>query len=306
MKRMTTGSKADSMTAQPQLRGYYWRQQALIGNLGDALTPLILHGLGYDLVSQRATGARLRNPGRCLLVIGSLLAESNLAALQSPADVWGCGWRGVALPAPVRDCLRIYAVRGPQTAAGLGLPAKIPLGDPALLLPKLAPRPIAHHGRSVVVPHLHRTRCLAARVRCRLTGCDEMVATQVFQCQGIGQPGWQRQALFWGKLWLRQGVCLYTTWGAVERIAGARFVLTGSLHGAILAQTYGVPWAAYDDGYIDVPSKWADWAAYLGVQLQFVTTLAAGQAWWQCEGQRGVVRDLDGLLDAFPYPVVTT
>lgn len=294
------------MTPQPQLRGYYWREQALIGNLGDALTPLLLQGLGYDLVSQTATGARLHNPGRCLLVIGSLLAESNLAVLQSPTDVWGSGWRGVSLPAPVRDRLRIYAVRGPQTAAGLGLPATIPLGDPALLLPRLAPRPIAHHGRSVVVPHLHRTHCFAARVRCRLTGCDEMVATQVFQRQGIGQLGWKRQVLVLSKLWLYQRVCLYTTWGAVERIAGASFVLTGSLHGAILAQAYGVPWAAYDDGYIDVPSKWADWAAYLGIQLQFVTTLAAGQQWWQCEGQRGVVRDLNQLLEAFPYSAVTT
>lgn len=294
------------MKAQPQLSGYYWREHALIGNLGDALTPLLLQGLGYNLVSQSATGARLHNPGRCLLVIGSLLAESNLAVLQSPADVWGCGWRGVCLPAPVRDRLRIYAVRGPQTAAGLGLPATIPLGDPALLLPKLAPRPIAQHGRSVVVPHLHRTHCLAARARCRLTGCDEMVATQVFQRQGIGQAGWRRQALVLGKLWLRQGVRLYTTWSAIERIAGARFVLTGSLHGAILAQAYGVPWAAYDDGYIDVPSKWTDWAAYLGVQIQFVTTLAAGQQWWQSTGQWGVVRDLNQLLAAFPYPVVTT
>ena len=294
------------MKAQPQLRGYYWREQALIGNLGDALTPLLLQGLGYDLVSQGSTGARLRNPGRCLLVIGSLLTASNLAGLQSPMDVWGCGWKGVCPPAPLLDRLQIYAVRGPQTAQGLGLPPTTPLGDPALLLPKLVPHPIAQHGRSVVVPHFHRTHCLTVRVRCRLTGCDEMVATQIFQRQGIGQPHWQREAVALGKLWLQQGARPYTTWGAVKRIAGARFVLTGSLHGAILAQAYGVPWAAYDDGYIDALPKWADWAAYLGVQLQFVTTLAAGQRWWQCEGQRGVVRDLNGLLAAFPYSVVTT
>jgi len=100
-------------------------------------------------------------------------------------------------------------------------------------------------------------------------------------------------------------VQLRTTWRAVERIAGAAFVLTGSLHGAILAQAYGVPWAAYDDGYIDAPAKWQDWAAYLGVRLAFVADLAAGQQWWQSEGNRGALRDLEPLLAAFPYPQPT-
>lgn len=89
----------------------------------------------------------------------------------------------------------------------------------------------------------------------------------------------------------------------MERIAGADFVLSGSLHGAILAQAYGVPWAAYDDGYIDTPAKWLDWTAYLGIQIDFVTTLTEGQIWWRSQGHHGVIRDLSPLLDAFPYPI---
>lgn len=292
--------------AKPKLRGYYWKENQLLGNLGDALTPLVIAALGYELIPQTTDGAVAINEGHCFLGIGSLLAAENLARFTGPLDIWGGGWRGVCPPPTLLAQARIYAVRGPQTVTGLGLPADTPLGDPALLLPHLLPHRIRSHGRTVVVPHLHRLRLMSAEQRCRLTGCAEMVTTQVIQRQGIGRSGWQRQSLVLIKNWLCYGARPSTRWGAIARIAGADFVLTGSLHGAILAQAYSIPWAAYDDGYVDVPAKWLDWAAYLGVQLQFVTTLAAGQQWWRYEGQRGVVRDLHQLLEAFPYSKVTT
>lgn len=294
------------MTTRPKLRTYYWRENQLIGNLGDALVPILLGSLGYDLVPRTATNALVHNRARCLLVIGSLLTELDLAGIGLPLDVWGCGWKGVCPPSAMLAQLRIHAVRGPHTVAGLGLPANTPLGDPALLLPILAPRPMSSHGRTVVVPHIHRTKFMAAGLRCRLTGCDELLSTQVIQAQAIRNPGGLRQALSLGKSWLRLGLRPQTLWGAIARIAGAAFVLTGSLHGAILAQAYGVPWAAYDDGYVNAPAKWLDWAAYLGVDLEFVPTLAAGQQWWQTKGRRGAVRALGPLLAAFPYPLPTT
>lgn len=293
------------MKQKTQLRVYYWRQHALIGNLGDALVPYLLQSLGYDPVPPTADGPAACNPGCTLIVIGSILTDADLAALAGPIDVWGCGWKGKPLSAATLAKLRIHAVRGPQTVAALGLPPATPCGDPALLLPRLLPRRIQRHGRAVVVPHLHRTASMTVQARCRLTGCAETVATQVFQAQGLRRRTWGREALTFAKIWLRCGVSLHTTWRAVERIAGADFVLTGSLHGAILAQAYGVPWAAYDDGYIDAPAKWQDWAAYLGVRLAFVADLAAGQQWWQSEGNRGALRDLEPLLAAFPYPQPT-
>lgn len=291
------------MKAQPQLRGYYWCEQALIGNLGDALAPLILQGLGYDLVTQTDSRAAPLNQGRCLLVIGSLLTEYDLRQIAGPVEVWGCGWKGICPPPHLLASLQIYAVRGPHTVAGLHLPPATPLGDPALLLPHLTNLSMAPHHRAVLVPHYHQARLMSVHQRRRLTGCQEVVSPLVIQRHGIGRPGWHRQARSLGKAWLRLGVRPSTAWHAVERIAGAGFVLTGSLHGAILAQAYGVPWAAYDDGYIDAPPKWLDWAAYLGIRLQFVTTVADGQQWWQTEGRRGRVRDLAPLLAAFPYPL---
>jgi hypothetical protein len=89
---------------------------------------------------------------------------------------------------------------------------------------------------------------------------------------------------------------------AIGRLAGARFVLTGSLHGAILAQAFGVPWACYDDGYLDAPAKWTDWGAYLGIEIERVATLEQAERWWERIGQHGRVRNLQPLIDAFPYP----
>ncbi len=292
------------MRPRPQLRVCYWRENQLIGNLGDALGPILLHLLGYDSVSRKTTSPLVQNPRRCLIVIGSLLTELDLGSLPVSLDVWGCGWKGVCPPSAALAKLRIHAVRGPHTVAGLGLPANTPMGDPALLLPHLAPRTIQAHNLTLVVPHIQRMGLMSTGKRRRLTGCDELLSTQVIQAHQVGQPGWQRQVLSLGKAWLRLGVRPYQPWGAVERIAGASFVLTGSLHGAILAQTYGVPWAAYDDGYINVPAKWLDWAAYLGIRLSFVKSLIEGERWWQLEGRHGAVRDLQPLLDAFPYPLL--
>jgi hypothetical protein len=126
----------------------------------------------------------------------------------------------------------------------------------------------------------------------------------VIQPQGIDNPGWPRQLLGLVRTWLGTGIQPRLVWSAVECIAGADFVLTVSLNGAILAQAYGVPWAAYDDGYIDAPPKWYDWAAYLGVNLEFVTNLAQGERWWARSGCHGGVRDLAPLLAAFPYPAI--
>jgi hypothetical protein len=145
---------------------------------------------------------------------------------------------------------------------------------------------------------------MKAAQRCRLTGCDELLSMRVI---GLPTPGAQilskRLLLHMLKTWGQLGIPVGTAQQAINRIAGADFLLTGSLHGAILAQAYGVPWAAYDDGYVDVPEKWYDWADYLGIQIRFVSTLAEGAQWWLTEGRNGAIRELAPLLSAFPYPI---
>ena len=284
----------------PALRCAYMGQRRALGNLGDFLVPHLLAAFGFRCALPDAPDAEVANPGRCLLVVGSLLTARDLDRLPWQLDVWGCGWKGLALaPAPDR-ALRCFAVRGPETARALGLPPHIPLGDPTLLLPSLRPAPPSHR-RTLVIPHLHRLEGPGARARCRATGCDEALSTLVLRPAGEGPPRARAVATLAG-LYLRRGLRVRTLWQAVDRIAGADFVLTGSLHGAILAQAYGVPWAGYTDGAVDAPAKWTDWGAYLGIDLEMVGTLAEGRAWWERSGRFGQVRDLGLLRAAFPSP----
>ena len=64
----------------------------------------------------------------------------------------------------------------------------------------------------------------------------------------------------------------------IRLIAGADFVLSGSLHAAIAACAYGVPFAFFDSGHVDVPFKWDDFAASIGILPLFARTLAEGRA----------------------------
>ena len=243
------------------------------------------------------------NVGRCLLPIGSLLSNGQLSRIREAVDVWGCGWGGERVDAQWLTNVNFHAVRGPRTVREFGLAPDIPLGDPALLLPKLCPHPIFAHKRTLVIPHFLRTFEISSLARCQQSGCDELLSTQVVRSwlapQGILPP----EALSLLRAKFQLGIEIPTPWQAIDRIAGASFVLTGSLHGAILAQAYGVPWAAYNDGYVNLPEKWVDWGEYLGVPIEFATTLEQGQQWWERSGQHGRVRPLYPLMAAFPLPV---
>lgn len=288
---------------KPRVRCHYWGEGRPLVNLGDALVPVLLDALGFTAVPRTAADRDVINPGRCLLVIGSLLTQRDLQQINYPVDVWGCGWKGVQQLPQGNEDVRFFAVRGPHTLSRLQLPATTPQGDPALLLPVLHAMDISPHGRSVLIPHCSRLHLAPARQRLAATGCDELLSPMVLR-----PPAWRpllgtllhtlRQLAV--RRW-RYGIRSHGLWHSVQRLAGARFVLTGSLHGAILAQAFGVPWACYADGYLDAAAKWNDWGAWLGIDIEVVTTLAAGERWWQACGRHGQVRDLGPLLRAFPY-----
>ncbi len=286
---------------RPQVRSYYWLENALVKNLGDHLAAIILEALGFRCVNRNYPGEQVINPGRCLLPIGSVLWDHTFAQIAGPVDVWGCGWRGAPLLPEVMRRVQFHAVRGPRTVAGLKLPANTPLGDPALLLPQLKRSEIKHHGRTLVLPHFYCIDQMPATRRCRLTGCDDFLSMRIIGAPAPGRHISPRRLPGMVRAWVQMGIPMRTAWPTIHRIAGADFVLTGSLHGAILAQAYGVPWAAYDDDYVDAPEKWYDWAEYLGIRLAFAADLRAGLIWWHTEGCRGQLRDTTHLVAAFPY-----
>jgi len=134
----------------------------------------------------------------------------------------------------------------------LGLPADTPLGDPGLLVPLLQPISAAPRtaGRTVCMPHINDP--LGRDALLALAGTDELLDPEVTSMEALS--------------------------ALLDDIAGADFVLSGSLHGAIIAAAYGRPFAFWNTGHIDVPFKWRDFAASIGHDASFVSNLAEGRA----------------------------
>ncbi|HWU01721.1 MAG TPA: polysaccharide pyruvyl transferase family protein [Novosphingobium sp.] len=130
-----------------------------------------------------------------------------------------------------------HCVRGPVTTHALGLDPSLAATDGAILCPHVPGLPPARvSGNAVsVIPHF----------------------------QTIAFPGWAQACAMAGLQLVDPRATPQEVLGA---ISSSQLVITESLHGAILADTYGVPWVAFAaSGNFCVP-KWVDWAASLGLE----------------------------------------
>ena len=245
--------------AQHPVRHWLQDQPRRRQNFGDYLTRLFLDEL-FALPSWPADAYHL---------VGSVITESqmrrDLAAVgadpeQGSVAFWGCGLRDDRpLSAWARRRARFFGIRGPLSRDVLGLPPETVLGDPGLLLPLLhpaPPRPPRGERITLCVTHILEPRS-AAEIR-RQTGVDRVVSAGI-----PGHPAALRRF--------------------IDLLARADFVLSGALHGAIAACAYGVPFAYFDSGYVDVPFKWADFAASVGLPCRFARSLAEGRALWRAQ-----------------------
>lgn len=178
-----------------------WRPDRRRSNFGDALSAVVVEAM------LAARGLTLASPAarpRRLLAIGSILHFAREGDV-----VWGSGFNGkVPVTAHRFQTLDVRAVRGPLTRAFLaerGVVAPAVYGDPALLLPTLfGDRFQRHEGdRLSVIPNLHDLPLVAGR-------------------PDVVSP--------------------FDPWDqVVDRLLRSRFVVASSLHGAIVAEAFGVP-----------------------------------------------------------------
>jgi pyruvyltransferase len=159
---------------------------------------------------------------RRLFAVGSVIDAARCAM-----TVWGSGLHHYGARIP-RVRLDVRAVRGPLTRQALlagGVPCPEVYGDPALLLPLFyAPAP-AKRERFCVIPHFSREESYF-----RDYG-DRVLSTMTSDWRGF-----------------------------IERIVSCELVVSGSLHGVIIAEAYGVPavllsdidtdWFKYEDYYL--------------------------------------------------------
>lgn len=205
-----------------------------VANFGDDLNEEIWPGLVPALF-----GAAV--PDRCnsaaFVGIGTIIGIDPGKSRELHIFSSGTGYTDISL---WRDCRVTYhCVRGPITAQVLGLADDRALTDGAILAPLLSKyRSDAKVvGRVAVVPHY----------------------------ETIAFPGWHEAALLAGFDLVDPRD---TPLKVLAALSSAALVLTESLHGAILADSFGVPWRPFAVSRNFSTAKWADWSASLGLDIE--------------------------------------
>lgn len=167
----------------------------------------------------------------------------------------GCGWRGEPLDHGLVEQCEFIGVRGPHTQEELarhGIDTVVSK-DPAYQLPYLV-APGEPNGLALVVRHI------LDKTETNPNTIHELKADATFR------PSVED----------RSDIIAF-----IQKISGARFVLAGSMHAAIVAHAYKVPFALLDSEYIDCPPKWEDWLASVDLGSPvFVKDIMEGREWY--------------------------
>lgn len=232
----------------------YWLKGEKDQNFGDYLTEYLVDHLflrtARDASQIRLIGSFLHN---WHIDGAAKQAESNqVRRLRTNLVAWGGGIRERGGLSPENQKLvEILSVRGPVSASELRLGAEIPLGDPALLLPALY-GPVGREkfsGKSICVPHFNDRR-------------SDHELLEISRADLVLRPNIEGS---------NEAIEAF-----INALCSASFVLSSSLHAAIVAAAYARPFAFWDPGFLDVPLKWQDFAESVGISTVFVTTVTDG------------------------------
>jgi succinoglycan biosynthesis protein ExoV len=172
-------------------------------------------------------GDLLRDSGKTLFVgIGTLLNQEIPKGVRKV--VFGTG-AGYGEPPEIDETFEILCVRGPYTAKALGLAESAAVTDGALLARKIDWEAREISAKTIMIPH------------------------------------WQSASFAdWPEICEEAGVHYTDPRGTPETVIGAirsaSLVITESLHGAILADAFRVPWIPVTMYHQIDRRKWADWA----------------------------------------------
>ena len=216
---------------------YRWR--GVCTNFGDELNTVLWPSLLPDFFDD--------NPACRFLGIGSVLDQRH--SPQAVKVVAGSGYGGYE-PKPILDeNWIIHWVRGPRTAAMLGLPPALALGDPAALIPKVFFRPPPDGAEIGFMPHF----------------------------ESAARGAWRQAAQ-------QAGIRLIDPRGpplAILRSIGTcKLLLSEALHGVIVADALRVPWIAIQPRAHVHRAKWQDWADTMDLRPRFGQLPASTLSEW--------------------------
>ncbi len=192
------------------LNKYLW--QPYFGELLERDDDILIFGIGTLL------GQHTDHKGR-IIVCGS-----------------GCGYLP-NLDNVHKENVSISFVRGPLTAATLGLEPEKAITDPAILTPSVFP-PKPKEDKIIFVPHYETAFNPLWKIVCE-----------------------------------KAGVKYVSPMAPVEEVLGeissAKLVITEAMHGAIIADLYRVPWVPVMTSSRINQFKWKDWSSSLGFETEF-------------------------------------
>jgi succinoglycan biosynthesis protein ExoV len=210
------------------MQPFYW--QSAHGNFGDDLNLWL-----WDFL---LPGFRDVHPEILLVGVGTVLNRALLPAGVRKLVI-GSGFGYGALPDfsdPAEWDIR--CARGPLTAARLGLDLRHGIVDPAVMVADMPEfRNLPGTGRALFVPHWESTIGGIWPIVCKAAGLDYV------------DPCGEARSV-------------------IKAIAQARLVVAESMHAAILADAFRVPWVAVTTSPSINSFKWQDWAASMGVDYE--------------------------------------
>ena len=185
-----------------------------------------------------------------------LLPKGSVNVLLGP----GAGYDSI----PRRN-YQIYALRGQLTARAMKAPADIPLGDPAVLISRLYQPKIAASDRPpvVFVPHWTTMELGGWEEPCQRSGCV------------LVDPRTEYLSVF-------------------DLIASARLVIAESMHAAIIADAFRVPWIPVVCTH-RMDFKWRDWLSPLRLDYE-PHMLGAPELQWLALTSQDQSREVGGEL----------
>jgi succinoglycan biosynthesis protein ExoV len=204
-----------------------------VTNFGDELNPWLWSRLLPDLED--------RGEADWLFVgIGTLINDRLPRASRTIVFGSGIGY-GDHVPRP-DSSWRVHFVRGPRSAAALGLSSEAALTDPANLVASVWRERPPKRTRCAFMPHwVNANEWIEAL--CREEGV------------GYVDPRWPVELV-------------------LERIAETGLLLAEAMHGAIVADTLRVPWIPIRSVAGVLEFKWLDWCESVGIAYEPQGTLS--------------------------------
>jgi succinoglycan biosynthesis protein ExoV len=202
----------------------YWSTKH---NFGDSLNPWLWEKL--------LPGAFDEDSSELLIGIGTILNHKIPAAGHKHVFGSGCGY---GWPPNVHTSdWTVHCVRGPRTAAKLGISVDLAITDPAVLIRRFVPPSSAPANGIAFIPHFESLDVGEWEIVCRLANISF-----INPCDTIEN--------------------------VIDKIRGSKLVVAEAMHGAIVADALRVPWIPVKPLIKKNENKWFDWFESLGLVCQ--------------------------------------